>query len=145
MFHWQMIKDTTLICSSLNSKCLLSLHWHLKWNMNCYIKEVSLDSIFYIVLLFHLSISTDLLHSWIIGKSTLQNHICQTTIINCFIDRHLWHTKILLDHALRERWSSEFWDFHSYGADDYILLRYDATSLRNQFVTFQGSPWRWGH
>jgi len=95
MFHQQMIKDTTLICSSLNSECLLSLHWHLKWNINFYIKEDSLDSNFYIVILFYLSMSKDLLHNWITGKSTLQNQICQTTSIKCFIWRHSWHTKIL--------------------------------------------------
>lgn len=136
-----MIKDTTLICSSLNSKCLLSHHWHLKWNMNFYIKVDSLDSNFYIVILFYLSTNKDLFHNWIIGKNTLKNHICQTTIINCFIWRHSWHTKIL-DHTLID---SEFWDFQSYGAEDYILLGYDAISLGNQLMAFWGSLWRWGH
>lgn len=90
-----MIKDTTLNCSSLNPECLLSLHGHLKWNMNFYNKEDSLDSNFYIVILFYLRMSEDLLHNWIIWKSTLQNQICQTTLINCFIWWHSKHTKIL--------------------------------------------------
>jgi len=40
--------------------------------MNFYIIEDSLDSNFYTVILFYLSMSRDLLHNLIIGKSTLQ-------------------------------------------------------------------------
>jgi hypothetical protein len=37
---------------------------------------------------------------------------------------------------------SEFWDFQSYGAEDYIFLGYDAVSLGNQFLALLGSRWR---